>query len=198
MFTTKLAIKNSAATKLGEPPMADGDTGPLATTLDDHYDRVRKLTLRKHRWKFAMVRCDLTSSSNDNSGSGFSLVADVPDDLLLLCDVWSSGCILAPKEYSYEGRCIYSDYATLDIKYIADHKDFRTMPDDFVDAFAWLLAAEANPYISGSRRTTSDLMASYAMAILEAKKANMIESPNVDADDPYSDWERARWNGPLY
>lgn len=198
MFTTKLAIKNAAAVKLGEPPMADGDTGPLATTLDAHYDRVRKLCLRKHRWKFAIVRCELNSYSNDESGSGFSLCAEVPDDLLRLDDIWSSGVILAPNEYSYEGRCIYSDYSTLNIKYIADHKDFRTMPDDFVDAFAWLLAAEANPYISGSRRTTESLMQSYQLAILDAKKNNIIESPNVDADDPYSDWERARTNGPVY
>lgn len=198
MFTSKLAIKNAAAVKLGEPPMADGDTSALATTLDDHYERVRKLCLRKHLWRFALVRCDLVSYSNDRSGSGFSLVADVPDDLLRLDTLWNSGCVLASNEYSYEGRCIYSDYSTLEIKYITDHKDFRTMPDDFVDAFACLLAAEANPYISGGRRATEALKQEYALASLEAKKNNMIESPNVDASDPYGDWENARTNGPVY
>lgn len=194
MATTALQIQNAAALKLGENQVASGDTSIVAVSLAAHYERCRRLLLTEHRWNFAVTRYQTGSTENAESwvGAGYKYIHSVPDDILELISV-------APDTgHSYEAGRLFSNETQLTIKYVRDEDDVPLFPEMFCEALACYLAAENDRYIANSNTTKQSLMAEYSMWIAKAQFRNLLESPGIDQSDPYDDWEKSRYNGPVY
>lgn len=174
-----------------------------ARALNAVWNLERDSELRKHRWKFAIVRGSLPALADAPASGPFTQWFNLPANCLRVLDVGDSYPAAdlsdyrsgpSSDDYSIEGGKILSNLAApLSIRYIQQITD----PTQWDSAFCSMLAARL-AYVTCFRITQSnalqkDCMAAYKDARNDAIRANALETtPTFPADDT---WIASRLGG---
>jgi hypothetical protein len=184
MATSSVQIANSALVKLGitELLTAMSDSNVRGRTMNEQYDKCRKMTLRSHPWNFAMTRTSLTAEvTTPDFGWDYQFV--LPSDCLR---VWHVGELDSDDiKWIRESNKILCDEESVDITYIKNVTDTTLFDAMFEEALALCLAADTCFALTQNRTLAADLKKEFEMAVrvgrsIDAQEAN--EQKQVQAN----------------
>lgn len=194
-MASDVSICSRALHKLGAGTIVTlDDNNERARVMKQAYEPVRLAELRRHRWKFSIMRTSLPALS-DAPDSDYLYAYELPagfvrllegGDLTSLADLndYRGG---ARALYSLEGRKVLTDYtAPLAIRYVADITDTALMDVAFIETLSCRLAYECVERITESNAKKDDLRRDYRQSVLEAIRANALEGASqATADDSW-------------
>ena len=188
-MASQTEICNMALRILGQQPILTlEDDVPQAISLAGVYEIVRKATLRKHVWNFAVKRVALPALVQPPAYE-YDLQYQLPTDLLRLIEVHCE------QDYRVEGKTIVTNaQAPLYIKYIKDATDTAEYDALFVEAFAGELASTICEDVTGSNQKKQMAEQMAAMALSEARRMNAVENPPQRIPDSHFSWVTSRYN----
>lgn len=191
-MASQVEICNVALRILGQQPILSiEDNLPQAISISGVYEIVRKATLRKHTWNFAMKRQQLPALTATPAW-GYSYAYQLPTDLLRLVEVQ---CNL---DYRVEGLTVLTNApAPLNIRYVKDAKDPAEYDALFVDAFAGELASMICEDVTGSNTKKQTAEAVTGAALREARRINAQENPSQGVSDANFSWVVSRQVDPF-
>lgn len=200
-----LGIINSALIKISESPLSANDGSRRAVFAFSQYDRLRQALLRGYNWNFAMRRAVLATSPTAPL-FGFRKRAELPNDLLHLRGVYSSGepqqnYTTADIPHRVEGGFLLVDSDAPQIFYTADLMDSGAFDPLFSEALAWRLALDLSFALSTGPNMAQVAERGFAFALREAKVANSIEgTPELIQASEWVDshFGRVRGRGHLF
>jgi len=139
-MSTKVDIANVALTALGAEPisnLSDPNT-ENARKVNRVYNTVRRSTLRKHFWNFAMKEAALARLTTVPVLDDYTYIFQLPPDFVRLkktdLDVDNGDT------YKIKGKAIYCNSTSLKIEYVYDCDDPNMYDAEFIEAFAAALA----------------------------------------------------------
>lgn len=200
MAYSDINIANRALQKLGAASITSfNDASNNARAINVAYNQVRDAELRRHRWKFAIVRTTLPALSAAPLSGVYSLQYQLPANCLRVLDVgdyWPGADVSDYRnrpvaEYSVEGGLILTNIAApLSLRYIQQVTNPGMFDSSFCESLAARLALEICEQLTQSGDKRKLAMQEYKNAIKEAIVANALESPpEFKADDT---WMMAR------
>lgn len=170
-MASKVDIINIALTFLGADNITSvTENSENARRMNVIYVTVRDSLLRGHLWNFATLRASL-ASVDETPPWGYTNVHQIPTASLRV--IHSS---ISSQDYRIEGRKIYSDDSSMEIKYISRETDTQKYPEDFIEAFAMKLAARLAYAITSSRSLAKDANDLFKDKLREAKAADAQEN----------------------
>ena len=180
-----IEICNIALTRIGvaEIERMDEASEP-ARICNRFYNFVRQNVLRKYPWSFAMKRVQLALV--DEQAPDFKYVYQYPADALALRLMYNESFMGLPKANQYKimnngsGRKIYTNVPRAWIEYTADIKDASSFDAEFVESFAWKLAAEIAFSLTGNMNITNQCVQAYNAYFLEAAGDDASEDNMMD------------------
>lgn len=149
------------------------------------YDACRRAELRAHPWNFSIARAQLAA---DTSAPLFGPAYRFPlpvDCLRVLVpqDPWP--------DWNVEGRAIVStDLSPLEIRYVQDVEDTTVFDAMFCETLAYRIALAIVKDLTNSSADKGQIGQEYKASLLEARKADAMESVPEQASD--SSWITAR------
>jgi hypothetical protein len=210
-MAAQLDVYSEAAILLGvSPPATVTDLSTQVIAFNAVWNTERQAELRKNTWKFSVLRVSLAAVSAGAPASGpfntwFQISANLPNYLriLLVGDVWPASDLSdfrsgeSSYDWSVENGYILTNLAVpLSVKYVSDI--VATQPAAlawdaaFVPVMAARLAGVCCYRITNSTALVGACSTAYKMALMDAVKANAIESvPAFTADDT---WVQARFS----
>jgi hypothetical protein len=187
---TKVEIANVALTALGADPISDlnDPDNENSRKVKRVYDTIRRSTLRKHFWNFAMKEIALSRLTDVPILDDYTYVFQLPPDYVRLkkTDLATE----SGDTYKIKGKRIYCNSTSLKIEYVYDCDDPNEYDSEFIMAFAGALAD-----ILAYPITTNATMAGQVK--IDAKKmldqAKSSDSMEETPDKPQQgSWIRAR------
>lgn len=190
-------ICNTALTILGAASInAITDQTNQARALNAVWNMQRDSEIRKHRWKFAIQRTTLPALAATPASGVYNTQFELPAGCLRVLEVGDQypGCDLtdyrnSPSllDYSVEGGMILTNLgAPLSLRFMAQIVDPTQWDACFADAMAARLAAVTCFRITQSVQMVSAANGAYKQAIMDAVRANALETtPQVPADDTW-------------
>lgn len=176
-----LEIYNTALYRVKETPLVSvTDTTRPAVAVARSYDIQRPALLRRYRWQFAIRRQVLSPLATDPP-FGFKRQFQLPADLLTVitagADDQSGRWIMTGPsgEYRVENNRIMADWETVYLVYVKDETDPNKFDPLFVDALAWMVAADLALAIGADRELHLTAAQQADRAILAARRAGSIE-----------------------
>lgn len=139
-------LKQDAITNIDSP------TGGTDVICARWYDHVRRATLRKHPWNFAITRATLAPNATAPA-FGYSTAFDVPNDFIRLLTIGDDYIEDLKGKYQLEDNQILfsnADADSLKIRYIYDFVTVAQMDPLFVDVLAAELALRIAYKVTGS------------------------------------------------
>jgi len=190
-------ICNDALTILGAGTInAITDQSNQARALNAVWNVQRDAELRKHRWKFSIVRASMPALAGAPASGPYTQWFQLPAGCLRVLEVgdsyaatdlsdYRSGPTL--DDYSIEGGKVLSNLsAPLSIRYVQQVTDPTQWDAAFTAAFAARLAARTCFRITQSNESVKLAEARYKQDILDAIRANALETtPTFLADDTW-------------
>lgn len=199
-MSSQTDVCNNALTLLGAATInAITDQTNQAITLNAIWDLERQSELRKHIWKFSIVRAQLALLSTAPVNGPYTQAFALPAGLLRILQVGDSnydypGVDLSDyrvsptlDDYVIEGNTVLSNLAApLSLRYIQDVPDVTQWDACFSSAFAARLAERSCFRITQSHDGEKVAMARYKQDMMEAVRANALETPpTVQGDDTW-------------
>lgn len=186
-MASKVEIVNLALTRLGQRSVQSLDEASNEAVWGKKlYDRVRRTVLREVPWRFALKLETLALLDEDPPTYSYSYA--LPSDCLMVVDVVSS---YQNTQAAFErvGNAIWTDEPSAQLRYISDVQDATKFDDAFIDAFAFRLAAEIAPPLTGKPELMSMMMQGYmtsrgaaqALSARESRKTNLQGSTIKDS-----------------
>jgi len=198
--SSRLDIINLALGMLGASPIANlTDPNNKSRIMTITYDPVRLAELRRHRWKFSIVRANLPALATPPVNGIYETAYQLPADCLRVLNVgqWDPGQDISDyrfrsvAEYSIESGMILTDQASpLPIRYVTNSNTEGQFDSAFTMMLAARLAWQNCETITQSGEKRQMAMAEYKTARDEAIRANALESPPEFKDD--DSWVTAR------
>lgn len=197
MASDQTDICNSALILLGSSPInAITDRGNAPEALNSIWDSTRDSELRKHRWKFAIIRGALPALASVPASGPYNQQFELPSDNLRVLEIGDSypGSDLSDyrsgptsDDYSIEGGMVLSNLsAPLSIRYIRQITDTTQWDAAFCNAMSAQLAYMSCFRITQSLGQQKNCVEAYSQAIKDAVRANALETtPTVQADDTW-------------
>lgn len=176
-----LEIYNTALYRVKETPLVSvTDTSRAAVAVARSYDIQRPALLRRYRWQFALRRQILSPLATDPP-FGFKKQFQLPADALAVVAVGTDddtgrrnmGGLSG--EYRVEDGRILCDNDAVYVVYIKDETDASKFDPLFVDALAWLVAADLALALAADRELHLTASQQADRAILTARRAGSIE-----------------------
>jgi hypothetical protein len=193
-------IGNSALQMLGAGQITSfNDNSNNARAISLAYPICLNAELRRHRWRFAIVRANLAALSSAPVNGVFGLQYQLPADCVRILNVgdWDPGQDTSDyrfrdvSEYSLEGRVILTNYSSpLSLRYVSNTVAVGSFDSAFVDALAARIAWRCCETITQSENKRTLAINEYKQAIREAILANALESPPQFRSD--DSWVTAR------
>ena len=176
-----LEIYNTALYRVKETPLVSvTDNSRAAVAVARSYDIQRPALLRRYRWQFATRRQVLSPLATDPP-FGFKRQFQLPADVLTVVaagpdDQTGRFVMTGPSgEYKVENNRIMTDWEVVYLVYIKDETDPTKFDPLFVDALAWLIAADLALAIGADRELHLTASEQASRAILAARRAGSIE-----------------------
>lgn len=199
-MASQLDICNLSLQMLGASSILNlSDNNNKSRQMQLAYDPVRLAELRRHRWKFSILRANLAASATPPVNGVYSKAFQLPPDNLRVLNVgpWDPGGDTSDyryrttAEYSIEAGMILANMAApLPIRYITNATPTGQFDSAFTMAFVARLAWHTCESITQSGEKRQLAMAEYKAAISEAIRSNALESPPEFKDD--DSWVTAR------
>jgi hypothetical protein len=194
-------ICNTALTMLGANTInAISDQSNQARTLNAIWNVERDNELRANRWKFAILRTTLPALATKPVSGPYTQAFQLPQQYLRALEIgdsyagadmsdYRSGPTTA--DYSIEGGMILTNLpAPLSFRYIVQITDPGLFDPAFAKMFACRLASVACFRLTNSNDMKKVAMQEYKDALMQAMRANALETPPTFlADDT---WVAAR------
>lgn len=195
----KIQIVNVALGRIGVAAIESlSEASEAARVTDRYYDLTRQLVLRKYPWGFATRRTQLAQL--ETKPSDYKYAYRYPPDVLYLRGVYNEYYDKPIHDHHYKilsdksGKVLYSDVPYASIEYTADIEDATLFDAQFVEAFAWKLAAEIAFILTGNMGIAQNAVQAYNAYVNEAM-GNDAEEDN-EAQDPITNrLADARWTG---
>lgn len=196
-MASKVSIANRALTKLGaDRILLLTDETQQARVMNSMFDDVRDAEIRRHHWKFAIRRAQLTALV-DVPLWGYAYQYPLPADFLALVqvnDVYVRSLKKGTAPWSVEGGNILTDLvAPLKMRYVARIDNPGTYDPLFVEALACKLAWEAAEALTQSSSKKQAVQEEYQFAMAEAKRLDAMENPPDEL--PWGSWLDSRIDG---
>ncbi len=198
--TGPVVICNLALQMLGAAAIvALSDNNNNARAMRLAYQPVLFAELRRHRWKFSILRVNLPVSSTTPVNGFYTLAYNIPADNLRILNIgdWDPGQDVSDyryrstSEYQIENGMILTNYAPpLSLRYVTNSVAPGDFDSAFTMAFAARLAWQCCETITQSETKRQLAMKEYSLAIREAIAANALESAPEFRDD--DSWVVAR------
>lgn len=175
MSETKVDICNLAIAKCGSEAFVTSlsDGTKAARLLSRLYEPTRDALLRRHLWRFARKRAQLSPLDETvvfDTGSYFQL----PVDCLRVVGT-DQDYFYSYGKWAVEGKKILADTDILNIVYIARIEDESYYDPLFVDAFATDLAYRVSPSIQQSSARLNELKRDLQESVMRAAFAGSTE-----------------------
>lgn len=181
-MSSPVEICSNALILVGAQPISSlSETSDRAILMSNLYDQIRRATLRRHLWNFAMTRVLL---SPDVTPPAFEWTAQftLPSDCLR---VVSLGEIGEHPDYTIEGRKILSNDASVKLGYVRDEEDANVFDVMFCDALSANMAFAAAFPLTKSEALQKAMYQLYSEKITEARTIDGVETPPGQIDDSY-------------
>jgi hypothetical protein len=203
-MASQVDIANDALTILGANTINTiTDQSAQARAVNAVWNTERDAELRAHRWKFSIVRATLPALASVPASGPYNQQFQLPSGCLRVLEVgdsypaadssdYRSGPTTA--DYSIESGMILSNLpAPLSIRYVQLVADSTQWDPSFAHAFACRIAKRTCFRITQSLAKEKEASADYQAAILDAIRANALETtPTFPADDT---WLQVRGGG---
>lgn len=200
MPASSVQIANLALTKLGEPNplLALTDDTNAGRVMNRIYTHVRDAELRRHNWKFAIKRTQLTALTAAPDW-GYERQFALPPDLLRIVqvnDIFLRSGYKHQMPWSIEAgpdgakHILTNLIAPLKIRYTYSVENAGLFDPLFVEAFACKLGWESCEQITQSSTKKAELKEQYQMALLEAARCDSLENPPDEL--PWGTWLDSR------
>lgn len=181
MPSSAVQIANRALTKLGDARiLALTDDSNAARVINSMFDQVRDAELRRHRWKFAIKRTQLTADATAPDW-GYTYQYELPADFLQIVqvnDIYQrptspNGSVM----WQREGTKLLTDLPPqLKFRYVSRVTNPGLFDPMFVEAFACRLAFEACESLTQSSTKKQSAGDEYREALIAAMQADAIEA----------------------
>jgi hypothetical protein len=189
MATSNANICNQALIRLGiRGALIDdlvADQHEEAEVFNAIFENVRDACLAAFPWPFATLRKTLNqiAAAQEPARDGWTYVYAVPNDCLQERKIWQTGYdprgrrsdqedpFVIEKASADDSRVLLCDLPQVTLLYTAKFTDSSRFHPVFVDALAWLLAAEAAPALTGKETKEKACRASFKEKIQEAQVA---------------------------
>lgn len=193
-MASEVEIANRALTKLGDARiLALTDNTKPARELNSMFTLVRDQEMRRHRWKFAIKRDQISADATAPSW-GYKYAYTLPSDYLGLVQVGEFYVRPYTKQqgmWTVEGRKLLTDEAPqLKLRYIALIDNPGLFDPLFVECFACKLAYESCEALTQSSTKKQGLRDDYKFALDEAMRCDALEIPPDDL--PWGSWLESR------
>lgn len=198
--TTQVEIINIALGHLKQRPItAITDLSVQAQVANLYYESARKETLRGHDWSFATVAEDLALVANYTPTDNWFYAYAYPANCLALWHVYNNGTV--NKTSGDDFRVLYDPTNGQKVvvsntedgigEYTYDLSDTSMYDANFVTAFAYRLAADMAPQLTGDDNVAKGFIALFNNAISEAERFSAYENTQVK-EATRSSYEDAR------
>lgn len=181
--TSPVDICNLALDLLKEGPITDITTNPSTPTevlCARWYDAVRRMTLRKHPWNFAITRIQLAANATAPV-FGFANAYDLPSDFIRLISIGDDYLEDLRGKYQLEdNQLLYGgDTSTdaLDVRYVYDHTAISQWDTLFIDVLSHELAIRLSRKITGDGDAAKEIRESLKLVAPEAYAIDGQERP---------------------
>ena len=181
-MSSPVEICSNACILVGTSPIASlSENSDRAIVMSNLYDQVRRATLRRHTWNFAMTRVLL---SPDATAPAFEWTNKftLPADCLRVCSIGELG---EHPDYTLEGRAILSNDASIKLGYIKDETDANVFDALYCDALSANLAFTAAWPMTKNETLQKSMYELYLLKIQEARTIDGVETPPGEIDDSY-------------
>ena len=168
-------ICNSALAKIGAARITAFEEGSKNANLcAELYEKCRDDLLRAHSWNFAAARAKLAKEESPPV-FGYANVFALPADWIRCVMAYSDEGGQVPAVYKIEGTALLSDAEDLYLRYIRRIEDANTMPPDFREALACLLAQELAVPIAQSNTLEEKLETRFRTRLRRARTTDGLE-----------------------
>lgn len=175
-MASEVTIANRALQKLGARQISSLSDGSVnANACNTCYIPLRDLSLRSHKWRFAIKRAELAADVTAPA-FGKANAFTLPSDYLKLIEP-DQEHLTNVKDFEIEGGKILTNWtAPLQIRYVYKVSDVNLMDPSFREYLSTLMAHEMCEQLTQSNTKKAGLKQDLQMIITEAKKANAVES----------------------
>jgi len=176
-MTSKVEIFNKALNLLGKSRVnSPTENSESSTVLNSIYDSCLDELLVSLPFNFSIARQTLTVLANETNLSAFDYIYQLPTlpYCLKILDINNSNTAL----FITEGRFLYSDELSVNLRYIGRVTDSQLFSPEFVKALSLLLASEAANSLTGSASMAEKLYGMYYNFLKQASTSNAIEGYN--------------------
>ncbi len=199
--SSQVQVCNRALQKLGVAIAITNisDNTASARAMSTAWLPVLEAELRRHRWKFSILRTNLAQISGTPANGVYGNIFQLPSDCLRVLNVgdWWPGNDISDyrgrptSEYSLENNLVLTNFgAPLSLRYISRITNTGQWDSAFAETMSARLAWETCEQLTQSGEKRKLAMQEYKTAIREAIAANALESPpEFMADDS---WVTAR------
>ena len=194
----KIEIVNVALGRIGVAAIESmNEASEPARVATRYYDLTRQLVLRKFPWGFATRRVQLALL--DVEPNDYKYAYRYPADVLYLRGLYNENFDKPIHSHNFKilsdknGKVLYTDIDHAYIEYTADIKDSTLFDAQFVEAFAWKLAAEIAFILTGNLNIAQNAIRAYNAYVNEAM-GNDAEEDN-EAEELVDRLVDARWTG---
>lgn len=195
----KIQIVNVALGRIGVAAIESlSEASEAARVATRYYDLTRQLVLRKYPWGFATRRTQLAQL--ETKPNDYKYAYRYPADVLYLRGIYNEYYDKPVHDHHYKilsdksGKVLYSDVPHASIEYTADIEDATLFDAQFVEAFAWKLAAEIAFVLTGNIGIAQNAVQAYNAYVNEAM-GNDAEEDNEPQDPITNRLADARWTG---
>lgn len=194
----KIEIVNIALGRIGVAAIESmGEASEAARVATRYYELTRQLVLRKHPWGFATRRTQLALL--ETKPEDYKYAYRYPADVLYLRGMYNEYFDKPIHSHHFKimsdksGKVLCTDIPHAYIEYTANIEDATLFDAQFVEAFAWKLAAEMAFILTGNMGIAQNAVQAYNAYVSEAM-GNDAEEDN----EPEQELNRladARWTG---
>lgn len=167
-------ICNMALMRLGhDRQIADlTEMSAEAGYCNTFWDHCRKATLRAYPWNFA-VRTVVLAPLSETS-TQYDFIYQIPTGCLRALEIVNTTGDTKIK-FEVRGRKIYTNQQDAELKYILDVEDTNLFDFEYIDALAYLLAAEISGPLTGDRARRGDNYEIFRLRIKDAAATDASE-----------------------
>lgn len=178
MAISDLGIVNSSLIKLGvEVITALPGLTRQGIMANEQYSKVRDELIFDHPWNFAMKRVALVATATVPAFE-FAYEYTLPTDFMRM---WATH--YGDDFYQIEGNKLYSNYSTVNIRYIAKITDPTAFSSSFAELLSTKLAADMAWSLTQSGTLKAALMEEFKMKLKDARSFDGQENPSYPLTD---------------
>lgn len=167
-MASKVSICNLALRRIGQRKIQSlAELSPEGVACNDLYDDIRRIVLAFHPWRFAVKNATLAPLSGTILGQKYSYAYTIPADCIRVICVEPLSTV-PPIEFEVVGTELRTNDPTGEVRYIWDIEDPTAFDDLFINAFAYHLASDLAPLITGKMDLQAGMLNAFSVTLRAA------------------------------